>query len=375
MSALLLFLSCFMIIYEASSINFNYNCLKIFSFSYCVKEYSEVCPKHEHFEKIDWEVSLPSERRIRYEAMASNSGLNGLYRPRSALARAMYEKQRNDRYLQEFDQNEWYQVDKNQLPPEAQEKFIQLHPDKETQEFLTTSVDKSSWVWTQLWYILAKSFLRHFWTTTDINGWLGRGSMFVLSSAQTRLLLKAARSGQGSSSPEKLSAFVDVGAGDGEVSKRFADLFTTKYATEISASMRKVLSSKGFTVLDADAWWQEQRFDCVCMLNLVDRCSKPRTMLRQARAALAPAGHLLLALVLPYKPYVEANSDHKPEERLPIQGGTFEEQAASFVAFMRDEMRFELAAWSRVPYLCEGDFAQAYYWLDDSVYVFRPMPE
>ncbi|CAF4866158.1 unnamed protein product [Pieris macdunnoughi] len=69
------------------------------------REYREVCPKHEHFELLDWELNLPLERRIRYEEMAS-SGLNGLYRPRSALARAMYEKHRNDRYLQEFDQNE-----------------------------------------------------------------------------------------------------------------------------------------------------------------------------------------------------------------------------------------------------------------------------
>ncbi|CAF4866150.1 unnamed protein product [Pieris macdunnoughi] len=65
---------------------------------------------------------------------------------------------------------QWYQVDKSKLSPDLQEKFVQLHPDKETQEFLSTSIDKSSWVWTQLWYILAKSFLRHFWTTTDING-------------------------------------------------------------------------------------------------------------------------------------------------------------------------------------------------------------
>ncbi|XP_047503657.1 protein-L-histidine N-pros-methyltransferase isoform X2 [Pieris napi] len=333
------------------------------------REYREVCPKHEHFELLDWELNLPLERRIRYEEMAS-SGLNGLYRPRSALARAMYEKHRNDRYLQEFDQNEWYQVDKSKLSPELQEKFVQLHPDKETQEFLSTSIDKSSWVWTQLWYILAKSFLRHFWTTTDINGWLGRGSMFVLSSAQTKTLLSRARAGR--SGIDKQSTLVDIGAGDGEVSRRYADLFGTKYATEISASMRKVLSGKGFTVLDVEDWWKGQKFSCVCMMNLVDRCMRPRTMLQQAREALTPDGLLLLALVLPYKAYVEATSDHKPEERLPITGITFEEQVSSFVEFMRG-LGWEIASWSRVPYLCEGDFAQAYYWLDDSIYVFRPI--
>ncbi|XP_053606616.1 protein-L-histidine N-pros-methyltransferase isoform X2 [Plodia interpunctella] len=291
---------------------------------------------------------------------------NGFYRPRSALARALQEKQRNDRHLQEFDQDEWYRVEKIQLSPELKKKFVQLHADEETKEFLSSSIDKSSWVWTQIWYLLAKAVLKHFWSITDINGWLGRGSMFVLSQAQARLMLQAARrSGSGS------LAVVDVGAGDGEVSRRFANLYSEKYATEISASMRKALASKGYTLLDTDDWWQTQQFDCVCMLNLLDRCSKPKTMLNQARKALAPGGVLLLALVLPYKPYVEVTADHKPEERLPIQGASFEEQLSSFVSFM-DESGFALSSWSRAPYLCEGDFAQAYYWLDDSVYVFTP---
>lgn len=76
------------------------------------------------------------------------------------------------------------------------------------------------------------------------SSWLGRGSMFVLSEAQARTLLNTAES------PARLAdapgALVDVGAGDGEVSRRFAHLFTSKYATEISASMRKALVNKGY---------------------------------------------------------------------------------------------------------------------------------
>ncbi|XP_075978913.1 protein-L-histidine N-pros-methyltransferase isoform X3 [Anticarsia gemmatalis] len=299
------------------------------------------------------------------EEMASGSGVNGFYRPRSALARALYEKQHNDRYLQELDQNEWYRVNKDRLSPDLVRKFVQLYPDEETKEFLSSSIEKSSWVWTQCWYLIAKAVLRHFWSVTDINGWLGRGSMFVLSEAQARALLRAAGHGVGA------GALVDVGAGDGEVSRRFAHLYPHNYATEISTSMRKALASKGYKILDTEDWWRYRQFDCVCMLNLLDRCNKPKTMLLQARDALAPGGVLMLALVLPYKPYVEVTTDHKPEERLPIEGKDFEEQLSSFVKFMREEACFELVSWTRAPYLCEGDFAQAYYWLDDSVYVFK----
>ncbi|XP_028174600.1 methyltransferase-like protein 9 [Ostrinia furnacalis] len=298
------------------------------------------------------------------KAMASN----GLIRPRSALARAFIEKQQNDRTLQEFDKNEWYRVDKSRLSPEMQSTFVQLHADEETKSFLSNSIEKSSWVWTQIWYLLAKAVLKHFWSITDINGWLGRGSMFVLSEAQARSMLRAARRGADGS-----GSLVDVGAGDGEVSRRFAHLYGEKYATEISASMRKTLLSKGYTLLDVDDWWRTKQFDCVCMLNLLDRCSRPRSMLRDARAALAPGGLLLLALVLPYKPYVEVTADHKPEERLGVTGAGFEEQATALVEQMRSA-GWALRAWARAPYLCEGDFAQAYYWLDDSVYVFQPAP-
>ncbi|XP_041987503.1 protein-L-histidine N-pros-methyltransferase isoform X1 [Aricia agestis] len=266
----------------------------------------------------------------------------------------------------ESKQRTWYRVDKSRLSPEMQQKFVQLGPDEETQEFLSSSIDKSSWVWTQIWYLLAKAVLKHFWTITDINGWLGRGSMFVLSRAQAAALLPVPSGTEGG------GRLVDVGAGDGEVSRRFSRLYRDRYATEISASMRKALSGKGYVILDTEDWWRGEQFDCVCMLNLVDRCSRARTMLQQARAAIAPRGVLLLALVLPYKPYVEVTADHKPEERLPITGVTFEEQAASFVRFMAD-IGFGLRSWARAPYLCEGDFAQAYYWLDDSVYVFEPV--
>lgn len=65
--------------------------------------------------------------------------------------------------------------------------------------------------------------------------------MFVLSEAQAKQLLPAPDPADGPSS------MVDVGAGDGEVAKKFAPLFQEKYATEISANMRKALAIKGFT--------------------------------------------------------------------------------------------------------------------------------
>jgi hypothetical protein len=60
--------------------------------------------------------------------------------------------------------------------------------------------------------------------------------------------------------------------------------------------------------------------------------------------------------------------DHQPTEWLPIQGSNFEEQASSAISVF-EASGFCVERWSRVPYLCEGDLNQAFYWLDDAVFV------
>ena len=32
----------------------------------------------------------------------------------------------------------------------------------------------------------------------------------------------------------------------------------------------------------------------------------------------------------------------------------------------------QVVRWSRLPYLCEGDLEQAFYWLSDAVFVLKP---
>ena len=99
--------------------------------------------------------------------------------------------------------------------------------------------------------------------------------------------------------------------------------------------------------------------------------------MRQIRKALKPDGVLLIALVLPFNPYVEGNSSHEPVEDLldallPNDQGngdskfSFEKQIASIVEVVQKE-GFSVDAWTRVPYLCEGDMGQSLYVLSDAV--------
>ena len=55
---------------------------------------------------------------------------------------------------------------------------------------------------------------------------------------------------------------------------------------------------------------------------------------------------------------------NKPLENISLNNTSVEEQAKDLTRIL-EYLDFEVVRWSRVPYLCEGDFFQSYYWLTD----------
>nr|CAI5825519.1 unnamed protein product [Callosobruchus analis] len=189
--------------------------------------------------------------------------------------------------------------------------------------------------------------------------------MFVVSQPQFMKLLRA-------NEDWKSDSLLDLGAGDGEVTAKIAPFFSQVFVTELSGPMRTLLQKKGYKLLDVDNWHLDRKYDMISCLNLIDRCSTPKTLLKQMKSALKPDGMVLLAVVLPFSAYVESEfPDHKPKEDLPICGDTFEEQVKSVVEGVLIPGGFDVISWSRVPYLCEGDLQQSYYWLDDVIFILK----
>lgn len=65
-------------------------------------------------------------------------------------------------------------------------------PDVGTLRWLERAKNTSTRIWLHLWHDLARMALRFFMTQTDINGFLKRGSMFILSEHQFAQLLQNA---------------------------------------------------------------------------------------------------------------------------------------------------------------------------------------
>jgi len=285
---------------------------------------------------------------------------------RSPLARAMYEKikederNRNDRHIY------WYRVIKTRLPSEYQDLFLQFDQDKDTDIFLKNCQEKSDSIFSQLFHSIARPLLGLFMAQTSINGLLNRGSMFVFSKSQFEKLLRF-------SSYHKAENLLDLGAGDGKVTQKMSPYFNTTYVTEMSQTMVRRLQSQGYKVLGVDDWFSAGlTFDLVTCLNLLDRCDRPLTLLGQIRSVLRPAtGRLLVAVVIPFKPFVEFGSrNNEPSEYIHLKGNNFEEQVEQFFRIF-DQAGFDVEQFTRLPYLCEGDLKHSFYVLTDALFVLK----
>lgn len=82
------------------------SCVKKDFYCYYIKGCHGICKRDEPVRNTRHLEDNLIQRSGFIKEMASSSSLDGLYRPRSALARALYEKQRNDRRLQEHDHSE-----------------------------------------------------------------------------------------------------------------------------------------------------------------------------------------------------------------------------------------------------------------------------
>ncbi|XP_029637362.1 methyltransferase-like protein 9 [Octopus sinensis] len=289
------------------------------------------------------------------------------YSARSSLAGAILLRMKHDEMHRNSNHSYWYKVNLKRIPEHMHKKFYCLHQDEETKEFLEGCYEKADWIFTQIFYSLFRSVLSWFMTNTSINAYLNRGSMFVYSQAHFMKLL-------GLKETTVFENLIDLGAGDGMVTKKMASYFKNVYVTEVSNQMKIRLKEKGFINLALDRWANgDIIYDVVTCLNLLDRCNEPLTILKQIKGVLRPgSGILIIALVFPFSPYVEENSvDHTSAEKLDIKGSGFEEQLVSFVDNVLEPLGYELITFSRAPYISEGDISTSFYVIDDAIFILK----
>jgi SAM-dependent methyltransferase len=114
-------------------------------------------------------------------------------------------------------------------------------------------------------------------------------------------------------------------------------------------------------------------FDAVSLLNVLDRCRRPKLLLRRCLELLRPSGTLIVALALPYSPfYFEGPRTPEPLERLECGTGassTWEDGVRRLIERDLLPLGVTLECFARAPYLSAGDSARELYELDDAIVV------
>jgi len=208
----------------------------------------------------------------------------------------------------------------------------------------------------------AQRVARLYLSDFDANALTGMYRMQLLPESAWRILLQGHGGGR----------LLDVGAGSGDVTTALAPCFDEVEATEVSRRLTK-RGVRCHPVDLTEAPWTGAAFDAVSLLNVLDRCQRPRQLLRHCLQALAPGGVFIVALALPYRPfYFDGPATPEPLERLecdPGRAGTWEDGARRFIERDLLPRGLRLQCFARAPYLSAGDSARPLYELDDVVAV------
>jgi SAM-dependent methyltransferase len=254
-----------------------------------------------------------------------------------------------------------YAIDRAALSPEVARCVRELAPDAATFDFLDrqrhAGHSRARW----MAHGLLRACCSHFTT----NALLGTYRLHLLSSAQWASLL----------GPRHPGRLLDVGAGVGDVTRELARSFGAVLAVETSNALVRRLHQLDIAAVRADLTVDAvpgAPYDAVALLNVLDRCARPLSLLHRVVDTLAPDGRLIVSMPLPYSPiWFAGPRPTDPKERLPLGKGTWEAQAGLLVERVLEPAGLELEVLSRAPYLSEGDRHVAFYELDAVVAVTR----
>ena len=223
------------------------------------------------------------------------------------------------------------------------------------------------------------------WARTDASGFLRLADLYVASENQLRELLKSSIIND--KTQDKF--LLDVGSGRGTETIKLAAALgihnpKNVHCLESSSAMRSILGKRGFVTAGSISQFTlgSRQFSSVSLLNVLDRCDDPISLLDLAVNALEPGGALVIGIVLPfYGKVYEGKVGSKwgranwrlPRSRLNVNiESSFELGLASFVdKILNLQPQLKMKKWTRVPYVSSGDTRRTFYTIDMALMIFE----
>jgi SAM-dependent methyltransferase len=244
----------------------------------------------------------------------------------------------------------------------AASRFVQLSLDLEGEAFLNWCLSRR-YSRLKLWIKLG---LRWFISDFDLNALLRLHRVFLLSAPQLQQLLGG----------QATHRWLDVGAGNGDLASTLLPFTENLLCTEVSRAsvwrlrrrrlpceLLDAATSKGLSRLTSAG-----PFDVISLFNVLDRCARPRTLLKNLVQLLDSQGRLLLSVPLPMDAfYYWGGASLMPQERFTLSPDSFEQALSDLIATELAPLGLSVRACARVPYLSSGDVDCPLYGLDSAL--------
>lgn len=158
---------------------------------------------------------------------------------------------------------------------------------------------------------------------------------------------------------------LDIGAGDGYVTETvYKPICKSIEVTEASPGCIEALNNNPsikrvhFETNLTNFINERKKFNLISMLNVLDRCDKPISLLRDAHKCLDEKnGKLIVALTYPHRPFVVENDLLKSEQAEKFDKLDLQLTFSDFIDKSVEHFclnNFEVDAFTRVPYICVG---------------------
>lgn len=254
-----------------------------------------------------------------------------------------------------------YAVDLARLPSELREAFVELDADEGTRAWIDDALSRRRPYGRMALRAIAMTLVNLY----DANGWLNICQDRLLGAEQWRRLL-----GEGG------QRLLDIGAGDGTITRELAMLFADVATTELSKPMARRLRRQGYRCHQCDLAFaaidDAGGFDVVALQNVIDRTSHPLRLLDGAAAMLAEGGRAVVAVPVPIEPVVfKAAAMREPAESLPSGTADFETAVTALWEQVFEPRGYRVTALARAPYLCNGAAHTRVEVLDDAIFVLK----
>lgn len=258
-----------------------------------------------------------------------------------------------------------YSIDRSLLPQKLRDVVMEFSPDAELEDFISDCPANPH----SFWQFFFAGLLSPFLPAYEIHGLLKMYPMHLLSREQWKLLV-----------PDRLQdgKLLDIGAGQGFVTEKARELFSSITTTETSRSMTKRLRAENFRSVRKDIalhpeLFLKKEFDVISILNVLDRCERPKTLLKNCLEFLKDDGVLIITDPLPLEAHLRNNSIFsKPEETLTTNTNkVWEACLAGFYEHTLQPLGLEPLRISRLPYLYKNTTRHPYVALDDFLIVCR----